>query len=215
MKIKKYKIKDLIKAEYNPRKLTPIKEQDLRNSLEKFGMVDPVIINTNEKRKNIIIGGHQRIKIWESFGHKEVDCTELNLSAKDEKELNIRLNKNTGDWDYQVLKNSEYFDPEDLVIYGFEVNEVYNSIEDSVEGDEIEIEIPIQQSLQVIPKQEYIIVTCNRDSEEWTELQTIMKLKRVRNGGARQGSSADSVSTERVFNLQEFKKRINDYSNSK
>ena len=55
MKIKKYKIKDLIRAEYNPRKLSRIQEQDLRDSLTRFGLVDPVIVNTHPERKNIII----------------------------------------------------------------------------------------------------------------------------------------------------------------
>tara|TARA_Y100001963_G_scaffold154691_1_gene244055 strand:- start:516 stop:1157 length:642 start_codon:yes stop_codon:yes gene_type:complete len=213
MKIKKRKIKDLIRAKYNPRKLTKVKEQDLNDSLTKFGMVDPVIINMNDKRKNIIIGGHQRVKVWESLGNKEVDCVELNITEDEEKELNIRLNKNTGDWDYNIL--NEYFDPQDLVEYGFEVNEVYRTIEDSQEDDDINIDIPIQQSLQVIPKLEYILITANKDSQDWEELKSIMNLKRVRSGGARIGSTSDWVGTERVFNLSEFKKRINDYSNTK
>ncbi len=213
MKIKKRKIKDLIRAKYNPRKLTKVKEQDLNDSLTKFGMVDPVIINMNDKRKNIIIGGHQRVKVWESLGNKEVDCVELNITEEEEKELNIRLNKNTGDWDYNIL--NEYFDPQDLVEYGFEVNEVYRTIEESEEDDDINIDIPIQQSLQVIPKLEYILITANKDSQDWEELKSIMKLKRVRSGGARMGGTSDKVGTERVFNLSEFKKRINDYCNTK
>ena len=213
MKIKKRKIKDLIRAKYNPRKLTKVKEQDLNDSLTKFGMVDPVIINMNDKRKNIIIGGHQRVKVWESLGNKEVDCVELNITEEEEKELNIRLNKNTGDWDYNIL--NEYFDPQDLVEYGFEVNEVYRTIEESEEDDDINIDIPIQQSLQVIPKLEYILITANKDSQDWEELKLIMKLKRVRSGGARMGGTSDKVGTERVFNLSEFKKRINDYCNTK
>ena len=213
IKIKKRKIKDLIRAKYNPRKLTKVKEQDLNDSLTKFGMVDPVIINMNDKRKNIIIGGHQRVKVWESLGNKEVDCVELNITEEEEKELNIRLNKNTGDWDYNIL--NEYFDPQDLVEYGFEVNEVYRTIEESEEDDDINIDIPIQQSLQVIPKLEYILITANKDSQDWEELKSIMKLKRVRSGGARMGGTSDKVGTERVFNLSEFKKRINDYCNTK
>ena len=155
----------------------------------------------NPERENIIIGGHQRIKVWESMGHRTIQCIELDITIEEEKELNIRLNKNTGDWDFDIL--TEYFDSNDLVEYGF--------------GDDIEIDIPIQQSLQVIPKQEYIIITVDRDSEEWEELQDIMKLKKVRSGGCEIGSSSDKVGigTERVFNLQEFKKRINDYSNTK
>mgnify|MGYP003655216384 CR=1 FL=1 len=215
MKIEKRKISELIRSEYNPRKISVVQLQELKDGIDKFGLVQPLVVNENPERKNIIIGGHQRLKIWEENGNTDVDCSIVNLTLKKEKELNIRLNKNGGDWDDDLL--AEYFDPNDLVEYGFEVNEVFKHIQDSIDGDDIEIDIPIQQSLQVIPKQEYIIITADRDSDEWNELQNIMKLKRVRSGGCEIGSSSDKVGmgTERVFNLIEFKKRINDYSNTK
>jgi hypothetical protein len=39
------------------------------------------------------------------MGHKEVECVIVDLSAEDEKELNIRLNANTGDFDWDILAN--------------------------------------------------------------------------------------------------------------
>ena len=47
MKITKRKIKDLIRAEYNPRKITPVEEFDLKESLMRFGLDEPIIININ------------------------------------------------------------------------------------------------------------------------------------------------------------------------
>jgi len=64
MKIVKRKITELIAAEYNPRKINKVQEQDLKDSLTRFGLVDPIIININEERKNIVIGGHQRLRVW-------------------------------------------------------------------------------------------------------------------------------------------------------
>ena len=58
MKIVKRKITELIAAEYNPRKINKVQEQDLKDSLTRFGLVDPIIININKERKNIVIGGH-------------------------------------------------------------------------------------------------------------------------------------------------------------
>jgi ParB-like chromosome segregation protein Spo0J len=58
MKIKERKIKDLIRAEYNPRELTKEQENQLKDSLQRFGVVDPVIVNINAERKDIIVGGH-------------------------------------------------------------------------------------------------------------------------------------------------------------
>ena len=140
MKIKKYKIKDLIRAEYNPRKLSRIQEQDLRDSLTRFGLVDPVIVNTHPDRKNIIIGGHQRVKVWELMGNTEVDCTELSLTLDREKELNIRLNKNTGSFDEDLLK--EYFKYEELIEYGFTPDELFIQEEEVTDGKIGDDEIP-------------------------------------------------------------------------
>ena len=52
-------IDDLIFAEYNPRQLSKDQFKYLKDSIHRFGLVDPIIINKNKDRKNIIIGGHQ------------------------------------------------------------------------------------------------------------------------------------------------------------
>ena len=50
----------MIFSKYNPRELTKDQHQDLKYSITRFGFVDPLIVNTNEERKNILVGGHQR-----------------------------------------------------------------------------------------------------------------------------------------------------------
>ena len=118
MQIVKKKCKDLIGAEYNPRELTEKQYKDLKDSLLRFGVVDPVLVNVNEERKNIIIGGHQRTRVWQDLGNEEIDCVELDLTLDQERELNVRLNKNTGQFDMDALAN--YFDQDELVDWGFE-----------------------------------------------------------------------------------------------
>ena len=113
MKITKVKISDLKQAEYNPRRLTTKQYSDLKASLEKFGIVDPIIINSD----NTVIGGHQRLKIVRELGATEVPTVRVNLSKEDERELNIRLNKNTGEFDLDILANN--FDMEELKDWGF------------------------------------------------------------------------------------------------
>ena len=116
------KIDDLIFAEYNPRQLSKEQFKYLKDSLSRFGVVDPIIINKNSSRKNIIIGGHQRCKVAKSIGIKSVPCLELDLTYDQERELNVRLNKNTGDWDFDALANN--FDVEDLFEWGFDENDL-------------------------------------------------------------------------------------------
>lgn len=110
-------VKDLIFADYNPRQLTEKQYKNLKASIENFGLVDPILINKNETRKNIIIGGHQRVKVAKKLKIKQVPCIELDLTLERERELNVRLNKNTGQWDFDVLANN--FEIDDLVDWGF------------------------------------------------------------------------------------------------
>lgn len=112
------KISELNAAEYNGRQITEKQFRDLKVSMSKFGFAVPVVVNVNPERKDVIIGGHQRIRVWESMGNKTVPTVELNLSLDQERELNVRLNKNTGSFDFDILAN--HFDMEDLIEFGFE-----------------------------------------------------------------------------------------------
>jgi len=128
MKIKQVKITDLVEAKYNPRKLTQNEFDDIASSIKKFGIVDPFIVNNHPKRKNVIIGGHQRKKVAKALGYKTVPVRYVTLPLEEEKELNIRLNKNTGDWDWEKL--IEEFDTDSLLDWGFlegELDSILNS----------------------------------------------------------------------------------------
>lgn len=148
MKVVERKISDLKESEYNPRLLTKSEYADLKRSLQEFGFVDPVIVNMNKDRENVIVGGHQRVKVWRDLGHDTVPCTEIDLTYEKERELNIRLNKNTGSWDYDVLAN--FFDIDELVDWGFTQSElqlgVGSGVEDEIdENDDVIEEMEIRQ----------------------------------------------------------------------
>jgi len=53
-------------AEYNPRKAGEKEYFNLKTSIEEFGLVDPILVNSAENRKNIVIGGH--------FRRERTDC---------------------------------------------------------------------------------------------------------------------------------------------
>ena len=118
MKIVERNIDDLIFAEYNPRQLTTEQHKQLTDSLKRFGMVDPIIVNKHKDRENIIIGGHQRARIWKELGNTTIPTVEEKLPLDKEKELNVRLNKNTGEFDYDMLAN--HFEVEELIDFGFD-----------------------------------------------------------------------------------------------
>ena len=123
MKIEKRKISELIRAEYNPRKISVVQLQELKDGIEEFGLVSPLVVNEHPERKNVIVGGHQRLKLWEELGNKEVDCSIVNLPLDKERKLNIKLNKNGGTFDDDLLK--EFFDYEELIEWGFTVSELF------------------------------------------------------------------------------------------
>lgn len=97
-------VKELKPAQYNPRKWSKEKTEQLTESIKKFGLVDPIICNSAEDRKNIVIGGHFRLKIAKDLKIETVPVVYVNIpDIKKEKELNLRLNKNLGDWDFDLL----------------------------------------------------------------------------------------------------------------
>ena len=122
MNIQYYKPTDIIMAEYNPRQLTKDQYSQLKDSLTRFGLVDPLIINKHKDRKNILVGGHQRLRVATELGLDKIPCVEVDLPLDKEKELNIRLNKNVGEWDYDSLAN--HFDVGELTEWGFSNDEL-------------------------------------------------------------------------------------------
>jgi ParB-like chromosome segregation protein Spo0J len=100
MEIQVKKLKDLKPNPLNPRKSSVTQDENLKKSLEKFGVVEPIVFN---RRSGYIVGGHFRVRELKKLGYKEVECVIVDLNEQDEKELLIRLNANTGDWDTDLL----------------------------------------------------------------------------------------------------------------
>jgi len=120
--LKTYKISDLTDYYKNPRQLTEKQFNQLKKSIDKFGMIDKPVVNADAK--NTIIGGHQRLNVLRSGESESVECwvPDHELDEKEVEELNIRLNKNTGEWDFDVLSNE--FEMGDLLEWGFEETEL-------------------------------------------------------------------------------------------
>lgn len=149
MKVVEINIDDLIFAEYNPRELTKEQYKDLRDSISRFGLVDPLIVNSNPKRKNVLVGGHQRARIAKDLGFEKIHCALINLDINEEKELNIRLNKNQGQWDWDELANN--FEINELKNWGFSEEELSLSeqpeleeLTDSLKEKPLEIKIILE-----------------------------------------------------------------------
>lgn len=135
-KLEERKLKDLRENPINPRRLSKHQAEHLQTSLKRFGVCEPIVINPD----GLIIGGHQRCKTLKKLGHKTVPVyvPNRNLEEKEISELTIRLNRNTGDWDVDVLANS--WDPRELVEWGFTEDELQIDV-DVIEGTEPDNEV--------------------------------------------------------------------------
>lgn len=118
--IETLKITDLKPAKYNPRKISNEDYNKLSRSINEYGLVDPIIINLNNKH---IIGGHQRYDVlMDEYIAGNSDYEELQLikngdigwvftneelildDINHEKALNITLNSVQGEWNFEKLE---------------------------------------------------------------------------------------------------------------
>lgn len=131
----------LIPAEYNPRKWDAAAETQLKESIKRFGIVDPLLVNSAENRKNIVIGGHFRLQVFKSLRIKTVPVVYINIpDIEKEKELNIRLNRNTGEFDWDLLAK---FDEAFLSDVGFSSEDIDSifEVEDTPENFDLDKEL--------------------------------------------------------------------------
>ena len=146
MEIKELPLKELKPAAYNPRKKLKKGDKEyekIKQSLLKFGYVDPIIVNEDLT----VIGGHQRLTVLKDFDYETAKCVIVNLPKEDEKALNIALNKITGQWDEALLadllldlQESDF----NLDLTGFEppeIDDILSNVHDKeLSEDEFDVE---------------------------------------------------------------------------
>ena len=146
MEIKELSLKELKPAAYNPRKKLKKGDKEyekIKQSLLKFGYVDPIIVNEDLT----VIGGHQRLTVLKDLDYETAKCVIVKLSKEDEKALNIALNKITGQWDDSLLadllldlQESDF----NLDLTGFEppeIDDILSNVHDKeLSEDEFDVE---------------------------------------------------------------------------
>jgi len=113
--IEQWELSTLRMLDKNARRMTKEAACSLRKSISKFGLCEPIVINVD----GLIIGGHQRVRSLRSMKVHVADVyvPDRHLTDAECDELNIRLNKNVGEWDFDILANE--WDEKDLVEWGF------------------------------------------------------------------------------------------------
>ena len=133
MKTAVMKLSDIRPAAYNPRvTLKPgDKEYEaLKNSLERFGVAEPLIVNETTGH---LVSGHQRLNVLKASGATEGEVVLAEMDEDKEKLLNIALNKIDGEWDYKKLEAMfEEIEADDIKFTGFSQEELDNLFDEGL-----------------------------------------------------------------------------------
>lgn len=128
MKMKKYKLSELISPDYNPRKMSNKEFEKLKRSILEYGYSDPIIVNERNKH---IVAGNQRFNALNELTEEgyddyiEIDCVVVDLDDYHEKSFNIAHNKIGGDFDEEKLNEILIeldMNDFDVSLTGFDVN---------------------------------------------------------------------------------------------
>ena len=189
----------------NPRVIKDDKFKKLVNSIQEFpDMLNkrPLVCFTDTDGKYVVLGGNMRLKAC-----NELKLTEIPIILADEwteeqkDEFLIKDNVGFGEWDWEDLANE--WDADKLDEWGLDVP--INEKIDKLKEDET---LEFEQSVQLVPPKEYIIIMAEPNSEEWEDVKEVLKLKMVRRGGYKEGSKiGNEIGLERVLNWNDFKER--------
>jgi hypothetical protein len=206
--IKLEKIKKIIPNKENPRIIKDEKFRKLVQSIKDFPKMlelRPIVVDS----ELVVLGGNMRLKACLEAGLKEVPILIADeLTDEQKKEFIIKDNLSFGEWDWNDIENN--WDINLLEEWGLDLN-----IDDKVDNLEDGETIDFEQSVQLEPPKEYILIMAEPNSIDWEEIKETLKLKMVRRGGYKEGSAFDSIGLERVIWWDDFKNRINVNSSTK
>ncbi len=144
---------DLIEWEHNPVTLSKHDAAEIKKSIDKFGLVLPLVANAPlEGGVRRLIDGHQRkaIMLMAKQAGKDtmvdVRVPSRPLEERECDELSIRLRRNVGEWSWDLLANT--FDLPDLLEWGFEKDELLGKGFEMGEGAAPEAQIDKAAALQ-------------------------------------------------------------------
>lgn len=176
-------VKDLIPCDFNPRNITEQELKKLRESLEKFNLVEIPVIDID----NTLIAGHQRIAILFILGRgeEEIDVRIPNrkLTEEEFKEYMLRSNINNGEFDWGKIE--EFFQVINLEEIGMEMGDYDEFLKQNavqVPEEEGDFDAEIYEDSESMEGDVFELVSSDKglvhrfmcgsstDSENWTKL---------------------------------------------
>ena len=130
LKIDHVELSSLRHPERNPRTRGKDVINQVKESITRFGLLDPLIVNSAPGRQGVILGGNLRADVLKELGYKTVPIVRITIAdPKREAELILRLNRNVAEFDLKALAD---FDESLLAEIGFsseELDEIFQADE--------------------------------------------------------------------------------------
>lgn len=182
----------------------PLKqEQVVEGALEEVGWVRGILIN---KRTGNMVDGHLRAKIAKKRGEKLVPYEMIDVSLEEERVILATLDPSSE----MAEMNKEVLRPllDKITVGSAALQKLLSTLEEEagVENTTADTETLFEQSVQLQPNREYVVIVCANDAE-WDGLRERLQLKTVRRGGYKRGSAFDATSIERVIPAARFLKK--------
>lgn len=114
---------ELKELPHNPRLWSDKATSDLTTSLERYELVEPLVVNHD----HTVLGGNFRLSVAKQLGYTTVPCVYVDI--KDEakaRELALRLNKNQGEFDFELLAQFDETMLEDVGFTSEEIDTIFD-----------------------------------------------------------------------------------------
>lgn len=102
-----------IPAPYNPREMGEHDYENLKASLQEYGVVQEVVVNKRTGEQGwepdcepVIVGGHQRVRAAAELQIVKMPVAWIDVDEVAERKLNLILNRVGGDWQRDMLERA-------------------------------------------------------------------------------------------------------------
>lgn len=189
------KVKDLIRYQKNPRKLSEAQLDGLKRSLKKFNLAELPAINTD----GTLVAGNQRVLALSLIGREEeeieVRVPNRALTDAEFRDYLLTSNRSGGSWDFEKLATE--FSIDELLTAGFDSLDLSNIFDDNLEiiDDEFDEEKELKKAVDtdIKPGDLFQLGRHRLICGDATNRETVLKLT----GGV----LADMVNDDLPFNI--------------
>lgn len=202
IKLQQMAVKDLKPSTYNPRKIHPNKFKALKKSIEKYGILDPLVVN--KRTGNTIVGGHQRYRAANELGIETVPVNLIDVDEAQEKLLNLGLNNIKGENDKPkletLIRDLLSLKIDDIELSGFDMQEI-NALAGL--GDEEEVDDPEYPIAPFFSEKYNYVVVFTKNEVDWTYLRNALGVE------TKKSYKSTATGTCHVVTFEEFQDKWN------